>query len=153
FRRRLLSKDARALKVLDLVAEKSGWGTSTGPGVGRGVAIARAFGGIVAQVVELSVSASEVKLHRVVAVVDSGRILDPGIAESNILAGIVWGISGMKTAVTFDNGRAVQSNFDSFDPAHLWETPRCEVHFIDSGAKLCGIGELGPVPLHAAVCN
>jgi isoquinoline 1-oxidoreductase subunit beta len=153
FRRSLLSKDARALKVLNLVADKSQWGTPTSPNVGRGIAIARAFGGIIAQVAELSVSTNEIKLHRVVAVVDAGRTLDPGIAESNILAGIVWGISAMKTAVTFDNGRALQSNFDSFDPAHLWETPRCEVHFIDSGAKLGGMGELGPVPLHAAVCN
>jgi len=153
FRRSLLSKDARALKVLDTVAEKSGWGTPTLPNVGRGIAIARAFGGLVAQVVELSVSGSEIKLRRIVAAVDAGRTLDPGIAESNILAGIVWGISAMKTAVTFDKGRAVQLNFDSFDPAHLWETPRCEVHFIDSGEKLGGMGELGPVPLHAAVCN
>jgi isoquinoline 1-oxidoreductase beta subunit len=153
FRRSLLTKNARALKVLNLVVEKAEWTAPTGPSVGRGVAIARAFGGIVAQVVELSVAESEVKLRRVVAVVDCGRTLDPGIAESNILAGIVWGISGMKTAVTFDNGRPVQSNFDSFDPAHLWETPRCEVHFIDSGEKLGGMGELGPVPLHAGVCN
>jgi len=153
FRRSLLTKDARALKVLNVVADKSGWGTPTGPNVGRGVAIARAFGGIIAQVVELSVAANAIKLHRVVAAVDAGRTLDPGIAESNILAGIVWGISGMKTAVTFDNGRAMQSNFDSFDPAHLWETPHCEVHFINSGEKLGGMGELGPVPLHAAVCN
>ena len=153
FRRSLLSKDVRALKVLNEAAARSGWGTPTAPGVGRGIALARAFGGIIAQVVELSVAESAVKLHRVVTVVDAGRTLDPGIAESNILAGVVWGISAMKTAVTFDNGRAMQSNFDSFDPAHLWETPRCEVHFIDSGEKLGGMGELGPVPLHAAVCN
>jgi len=153
FRRSLLSKDARALKVLNVVADKSEWARPTGPNVGRGIALARAFGGLIAQVVELSVSGSDIKLHRVVAVVDAGRTLDPGIAESNILAGIVWGISAMKTAVTFDKGRAVQSNFNNFDPAHLWETPRCEVHFIDSGEKLGGMGELGPVPLHAAVCN
>jgi isoquinoline 1-oxidoreductase subunit beta len=153
FRRSLLTKDTRALKVLNMAADKSGWGAPAGTNVGRGIAIARAFGGIIAQVVELSVAESAIKLHRVVTVVDAGRTLDPGIAESNILAGVVWGISAMKTAVTFDNGRAVQANFDSFDPAHLWETPRCEVHFIDSGAKLGGMGELGPVPLHAAVCN
>jgi isoquinoline 1-oxidoreductase beta subunit len=153
FRRSLLSKNARALKVLNLVADKAGWGTPAGANAARGVAIASAFGGVIAQIVELSVKGSEVKLHRVVAVVDCGRTLDPGIAESNILGGIVWGLSGMKTAVTFDSGRTVQSNFDRFDPAHLWETPHCEVHFIDSGAKLGGTGELGPVPVHAAVCN
>jgi isoquinoline 1-oxidoreductase subunit beta len=153
FRRKLLAKDARSLNVLNLAADKAGWDKPPAANVGRGIAIARAFGGVVAQVAEVSVSGNEVKLHRIVAVVDCGRTLDPGIAESNILGGIVWGISGMKTAMTFDNGRAVQSNFDGFDPAHLWETPRCEVYFIDSGAKLGGTGELGPVPVHAAVCN
>jgi isoquinoline 1-oxidoreductase beta subunit len=59
----------------------------------------------------------------------------------------------MKTGMTFIDGRAAQSNFDGFEPLHLWETPRCEVHFIDSGAPLGGTGELGPVPVQAAVCN
>ena len=44
-------------------------------------------------------------------------------------------------------------NFDEFEPLHLWETPHCEVHFVDSGERLGGTGELGPVPVHAAVCN
>jgi isoquinoline 1-oxidoreductase subunit beta len=152
-RRKLLAKDERSLEVLNVAAEKSDWGKPLGKNVGRGIAIARAFGGIVAQVADLSVTGNQVKLIRIVAVVDCGRTLDPGIAESNILGGIVWGISGMKTAVTFDKGRALPANFDGFDPAHLWETPHCEVHFIDSGAQLGGTGELGPVPLHAAVCN
>ncbi|HEV7442738.1 MAG TPA: molybdopterin cofactor-binding domain-containing protein [Steroidobacteraceae bacterium] len=153
FRRSLLAKNPRALRVLNLVADKAGWGAPAGANVYRGIALAQAFGGIIAQVVELSLRGGEIKLHRVVAAVDCGRTLDPGIAESNILGGIVWGISGMKTAVTFENGRAVQSNFDSFQPAHLWETPHCEVHFIDSGEPLGGTGELGPVPLHAAIGN
>ncbi len=153
FRRSRLAKNARALKVLNLVAEKAGWNSPASPDVARGVALAQAFGGVIAQVVELSVRGNAIKLQRIVAVVDCGRTLDPSIAESNILGGIVWGLSGMKTAVTFDQGRAVPSNFDRFDPIHLWETPRCEVYFVDSGAKLGGTGELGPVPLHAAVCN
>jgi isoquinoline 1-oxidoreductase beta subunit len=103
--------------------------------------------------VELSVASSLVKIHRVIAVADCGRTLDPGIATSNILGGIVWGLSGMKTSIAFDSGRAVQSNFTSFQPLTLRETPPCEVHFIESGAKLGGTGELGPVPVHAAVCN
>jgi isoquinoline 1-oxidoreductase beta subunit len=153
FRRSLLANNPRALKVLDVLAEKSRWNTAPPRGVARGLAIATAFGGIVANVVELSVREDKIKLHRIVSVVDCGRTLDPGIAESNILGGIVWGISGMKTAATFANGRAEVSNFDRFDPAHLWETPPCEVHFIESGEKLGGTGELGPVPIHAAVCN
>ncbi len=153
FRRTLLGRNARARKVLDVLEEKSQWSQPVGPGTGRGMAFAAAFGGLVACAVELSVSGSAVKLHRIVSVVDCGRTLDPGIASSNVLGGIVWGLSGMKTAVEFVNGRVVQTNFDGFDPLHLWETPPCEVHFVESGETLGGTGELGPVPVHAAVSN
>lgn len=153
FRRALLADNPRALKVLALVAEKSGWGQPSPVGRARGIALASAFGGFVANVVELSVSGNRIKIHRIVTAVDCGRTLDRGIAESNILGGIVWGLSGLKTEITFENGAAMQSNFDGFEPLHLWETPICEVHFIDSGEKLGGTGELGPVPVHAAVCN
>jgi len=153
FRRTLLAKNPRAQKVLDLAAEKAGWGRPPANGRARGIALARAFGGLIANVVELSVTGDKVKVHRVVTAVDCGRTLDPKIAESNILGGIVWGLSGMRTAITFENGAVAQSNFDGFEPLHLWETPSCEVHFIDSGETLGGTGELGPIPVHAAVCN
>jgi isoquinoline 1-oxidoreductase beta subunit len=153
FRRAALGKNARAGKVLDTLAEKSGWGSPPPAGTARGMAIASAFGGLVGCVTELSVNGSEVKVHRIVSVVDCGRTIDPGIATSNILGGIVWGLSGMRTSVDFVNGRTVQSNFNGFDPIHLWETPPCEVYFLESGGPLGGTGELGPVPVHAAVCN
>jgi isoquinoline 1-oxidoreductase subunit beta len=153
FRRMVLAKNARAQKVLDLAAEKSGWAHPSANGRSRGIALAAAFGGLIANVVELSVIGNKVKVHRVVTTVDCGRTLDRKIAESNILGGIVWGLSGMRTEITFENGAAIQSNFDGFEPLHLWETPYCEVHFIDSGEALGGTGELGPVPVHAAVCN
>jgi isoquinoline 1-oxidoreductase beta subunit len=101
----------------------------------------------------LSVSGSEIVIRRVVEVVDCGLTIDPGIASSNIAGGIIWGLSAMKTAMHFTNGRAAHSNFDGFEPLHLWEAPPCEVHFIDSGAPLGGTGELGPVPVPAAVGN
>jgi len=153
FRRSLLSGNPRARKVLDLAAAKAGWAAAKPAGTARGVALASAFGGLIASVVELSVEDSKVKVRRVVSAVDCGRILDPGIATSNIIGGVVWGLSGMRTAITFDRGRVAQANFDAFEPLHLWETPPVEVHFIDSGEKLGGTGELGPVPVHAAVCN
>ncbi len=153
FRRAAVRKNVRAGKLLDVLEEKSQWRKPLPAGTGRGMALAAAFGGLVACSVELSVTGSQVKLHRVVSVVDCGRTLDSGIATSNILGGIVWGLSGMKTAMEFAHGRAVQTNFDGFDPVHLWETPPCEVYFVESGAALGGTGELGPVPVHAAVCN
>src|SRR5581483_9079738 len=152
-RRTALAKNARALKLLEVLAEKADWSRPLPRGSGRGMALARAFGGITAHAAEVSVAGGEVRIRRIVAVLDCGRILDPGIATSNVLGGIVWGLSGMKTAITFDSGRAVQSNFDGFEPLHLWETPPCEVHFVESGAALGGTGELGPVPVQAAVAN
>lgn len=145
--------NARARAVLSLVREKSRWGLPARAGVGRGVACAAAFGGMTAAVVELSITDARVKIHRVVMAVDCGRTLDPGIATSNILGGIVWALSGMRTSMAFDTGRAAYANFNTFEPLTLRETPPCEVHFIESGAKLGGTGELGPVPIHAAVCN
>lgn len=152
-RRAALGKDARALRLLDALAAKADWSRPLPPGSGRGMALARAFGGLAAHTAEVSVVGKEVRIRRIVAVLDCGRILDPGIASSNVLGGTVWGLSGMKTAITFNDGRASQSNFDGFEPLHLWETPPCEVHFIESGAALGGTGELGPVSVQAAVAN
>jgi isoquinoline 1-oxidoreductase subunit beta len=153
FRLAAAKNNARARAVLDLVRDKSGWGQPLPAGRGRGVALCAAFGGVAAGVAELSVTGSRVQVHRLVMAVDCGRTLDPGIASGNILGGIVWGLSGMRTSVSFEAGRAQQLNFDSFEPFSLRETPPCDVHFIESGAPLGGTGELGPVPIHAAVCN
>ena len=153
FRLAAARNNPRARAVLELVRDKSGWAQPLADRAGRGIALCAAFGGVAAAVVELSVTGSRVTLHRVVMAVDCGRTLDPVIASGNILGGIVWGLSGMRTSVSFEAGRAVQLNFDSFEPLALRETPRCEVHFIESGAALGGTGELGPVPIHAAVCN
>jgi isoquinoline 1-oxidoreductase subunit beta len=152
-RRELLRGNDRALNVLDLAAQKAGWGQPLPPGHARGLAFANAFGGLIAQVAEIEIRGKDIKLKRIVSAVDPGRVLDPGIAESNIAGGIVWGISALRTHITFKNGSPEQSNFDSFDPLHLWETPQIEVHFIESGEKLGGMGEIGPVPTSAAVCN
>jgi isoquinoline 1-oxidoreductase beta subunit len=149
----LAAADPRASAVLKAVAAMSGWSGTIPAGRTRGLALAKAFGGYIAQVVELSVEAKSAKCHRVWSAVDIGQTLDPGIATSNIEGGVIWGLSGLRTEVTFANGEIQQTNFDQFDPLHLWETPIIETRFLDSGAKPTGVGELGPVPTHAAVCN
>jgi isoquinoline 1-oxidoreductase subunit beta len=152
-RRKLLVQNARALRLLDAVAERAGWGTPLPKGHGRGLAFAAAFGGLIAQVAELSVEGRNIRLKRITSAVDCGRVLDPGIAAANIEGGIVWGLSALRTEITFADGRAVESNFDGFDPLHLREMPQIVTHFIDSGEKLGGLGEIGPVPTGAAVAN
>jgi isoquinoline 1-oxidoreductase beta subunit len=152
YRLLLAAGDLRAVAVLNAVAEMSGW-SKPPPGRSRGLALAKAFNGYIAQVVELSVTNKEIKIAQVWSAVDLGQTLDPGIAASNIEGGVVWGLSGLRTEVTFAGGEVQQTNFDAFDPIHLWETPEIATRFIESGAKIGGAGELGPVPTHAAVCN
>ena len=157
FRRSLLLHDARALKVLDLAAEKSGWGTPLGPGAGRGMAFYEAFDTVMAQVVELEVGARKVvRVRRIVTVADPGRVFDPGIAAANLEGGAIWGLtSAMKSEITFRNGAAVQENFGDYDVVHLWEAPAVnEVHFVESDApKIGGLGEVGPTGIPPAFAN
>jgi isoquinoline 1-oxidoreductase beta subunit len=153
FRRALLGSDRRARGVLDLVAKESGWGGPAPGGAARGVALAKAFGGYVAAVAEVVVGDDKVAVRRLTFAVDCGRLLDPGIATSNIQGGAVWGLSAMRTEVTFERGRALQTNFDAFEPLRLAEMPAIDVHFVASEETPGGTGELGPVPVHAAVGN
>lgn len=153
YRLRLAREDARAVAVLKGVAEMCDWGHPVPKGLGRGLALARAFGGYAAQVVEVSVAGKDLRARRVWTALDCGQTLDPGIAASNVEGGVVWGLSGLRTEATFADGVIEQTNFDRFEPVHLWETPAIETRFIESGAKLGGTGELGPVPTHAAFCN
>src|SRR5262245_35643725 len=154
FRRGLL-KDERALKVLDTVAEKSGWKKRAPKGVGLGIAYAEAFRTHIAHVVELSVANDLVKIHRITCVIDCGVALDPEICKNSIEGGTVWGLGvAFKSNVTFRNGRTVESNFDGYQIAHMFETPPIEVHIVNSSTKgMGGTGEVGPVTLVPAVAN
>jgi isoquinoline 1-oxidoreductase beta subunit len=155
YRLALLGDDPRAVAVLKGAAKIANWRGKAPAGRGRGLALAKAFGGYVGQVIEVEPRAGgkEIKVAKVWTVVDCGKTLDPGIAESNIQGGVVWGLSALRTEAAFADGRLVADNFDGFDPIHLWETPQMEVGFIESGAKVGGTGELGPVPVLAAFGN
>ena len=95
-------------RVLDRAARLGNWGTSLPKGRGRGVAIAYPFGTMLAQVIEVAVDGPDVRVLRVVSVVDCGAVLDPGIATANIEAGIVFGLSYCKSEITFEQGAVVQ---------------------------------------------
>jgi isoquinoline 1-oxidoreductase beta subunit len=157
YRRALLLAHAdnqRALGVLDRVTREAGW-TEPRPGRHQGLAFAHAYDSYIAQVVEISLPAPDtIEIHRVVSAVDCGHVLDPRIASSVIEGGVVWGLSqALISEITFERGRAVQSNFDDYRLLALPETPRTEVHFIDSQAAPGGLGELGPITVTPALCN
>jgi isoquinoline 1-oxidoreductase beta subunit len=154
-RRRLLARHPRHLGVLNLAAEKAGWGTPLPPGHGRGVAVHESFGSFVAQVAEVSVNpAGDLRVRRVVCAVDCGRIVNPDIIAAQMESAIVFGLSaGLYDAITLKDGRVEQGNFDDYPLLALDETPRVEVHIVRSTEAPGGIGEPGVPPVAPAVAN
>jgi len=155
FRRALLAKQPRLRGVLDLAAEKAGWGSPLPKGVHRGVAITNCFGSFVAQVAEISMDASgKPRVHRIVAAVDCGRTVNPDIIHRQVEGAVVYGLSAaLHEKITFKDGRVEQSNFDDYPMLRMDAMPRVEVHIVPSTEAPGGIGEPGLPPATPAVIN
>ena len=152
--RRPLVKDARLRAVLDLVAEKSGWGTPLAKGRGRGVSIQSAFGSHLAQVAEVAVEGGAVRVERVVCAFDCGQTVNPDTIHAQLQGGVIFGLSAVLGGeVTFTNGRVQQSNFNDYPVLRLGEAPRIESHLVESHESPGGVGETGTACIQAAVCN
>lgn len=155
FRKPLLAKHPRGLKVLEVAAEKAGWGKPLPKGWGRGVAVTLAFRTYAAQVVEVSVDADgNVKTERVVTVVDCGQVVSPPTLEAQVQGGIVFGLSAALFGnITIKNGRVEQSNFHDYRLLRMSEMPVIETHVIPSKEDPTGIGEIATVVITPAVLN
>lgn len=155
YRRSLMSKVPRARAVLDLVVEKSGWGTPLAPGRGRGVAVFEGFGSFLGFVAEAHVSPTGiVRVERVVCAVDTGLVVNPDIVRAQIEGGITFGVSAaLREHVTVANGRVQQANFDTYQVLRMHEAPRIEVHIVPSHESPGGVGEPGTSGAIAAVAN
>jgi isoquinoline 1-oxidoreductase beta subunit len=156
FRRKHLPEGSRHRAVLDMVAKRSGWGTPPLPGVGRGIAIVESFGTIVAEVVEATLKEDgRPRVLKAWAVVDCGTTVNPLNAEAQIAGGLIMGLSSaIGEEITLDKGAVVQSNFSDYELLKLADAPpQVDVHFIESGAKIGGIGEPGVPPASAALAN
>ncbi|MDB4911041.1 MAG: aldehyde dehydrogenase [Gemmatimonadetes bacterium] len=159
YRRQLSAKSPRLLRVLNLAAEKSGWGQPLKPiagrRVGRGVSAQFAFGSFMAQVAEVSVGADgEVRVHRVVCALDCGQVVNPDTVVAQMEGGIVFGLTAaLWGQVTFDKGRVQQSNFGDYRMMRINEAPKVEVHIVASTDEPGGIGEPGTAAISPAVTN
>jgi isoquinoline 1-oxidoreductase beta subunit len=159
YRRAMLGKSPRVLAVLNLAAEKSGWGKPLKPipgrRVGRGVSAQFAFGSYMAQVAEVSVGADgEVRVHRVVCAVDCGQAINPDTIVAQMEGGIVFGMTAaLWNEITFDKGRVQQSNFGDYRVMRMNEAPVVEVHLVASRDDPGGIGEPGTAGIAPAVTN
>jgi len=145
----------RQKRVLELAAAKAGWGNPAPAGRARGLAVHASFGSFVAQVAEVSVSGKgEIRVHRVVAAIDCGPIVNPETIRAQIEGAIVYGLSAaLHGEITFEKGRVQQSNFHDYTPLRMSEMPEVEVHIVESKESMGGVGEPGLPPIAPAVAN
>jgi isoquinoline 1-oxidoreductase beta subunit len=155
FRRNLLDKTPRLRAALDLVAEKSDWGKALPARTGRGIALQVAFGSFIATVAQAEVdSRGEVRLQRLVSVVDTGIIVNPDTVVAQLQGGLIFGLTAaLYGNITIHKGRVQQNNFNDYRMLRINEIPQIEVHLIKSGEAPGGIGETGVTAAPPALRN
>ena len=155
YRRELLGKQTRHKRVLELAAEKAGWGKPLPQGRGRGLAVHESFGSFVAQVAEASVSKEgKVKVHRVVCAIDCGPVVNPDTIRAQMEGAVVFGLTAaLYGEITLENGRVKQRNFHDYPLLRMNEVPAIEAHIVPSEDKMGGVGEPGVPPVAPAVAN
>jgi isoquinoline 1-oxidoreductase beta subunit len=145
---------ARMRGVLQLAADKAGWRKALPAGRFRGIACFGCFSSYMAEVAEISMENDVPRVHRVVAAVDCGQVVNPSIMEQQIQGGIVYALSNaLRAKITIEKGRVVQGNFDDYPPLRMDETPVVEVYAVPSTEPPTGIGEPSVPPLAPALCN
>jgi isoquinoline 1-oxidoreductase subunit beta len=155
YRRALLDKSPRAKAVLELAAEKAGWGQPLPNGVGRGVSVQFAFATYMAQVAEVEVSKDgAVRVRRVVCAVDCGTVVNPDTVQAQIQSAIIFGVTAaLYGEITLKGGRVEQTNFDTYQVLRINEAPAIEVHIVQSFEPPGGMGEAGTSAIVPAVTN
>lgn len=123
------------------------------PGRKLGFAVHTCAKTVVAYLSEVSIVDKRPQVHRVWAVVDCGKVVNPTGAAAQIEGGIVFGISSLFQEITITDGKVLQSNFDDFPALRISEMPVIETFFIESEAHPTGLGESGVPPIAPAVAN
>jgi isoquinoline 1-oxidoreductase beta subunit len=154
YRSALLAKAPRAKAVLELAAEKAGWGQPLPPGVGRGISLQFVFATYMAQVAEVEVKDGNVRVRRIVCAVDCGSVVNPDTVQAQIQSGVIFGMSAaLDGQITLKNGRVEQANFDTYRVLRIDEVPAIEVHIVHNEEAPGGIGETGTSAVFPALTN
>jgi isoquinoline 1-oxidoreductase beta subunit len=137
-----LADPAHMIRMLDLVTEKADWGKPLGRNRGRGISCFYSKTTYLAQVAEVSVKDSNLRVDRVVTVVDPGRVINMNGIRAQIEGAILMGLSAaLKERITVKDGMIQQRNFNSYDLLRMPDAPRLETHLIEDGRAPGGIGE------------
>jgi len=154
YRKELMAEHPRALAVVEAADAMSQWRHSLGSGRAWGMAFSEAFGSLVCQVVEISGSDTSINVRRVTCVVDCGTAINPGSVEMQMQGGIIHGLNAaLYGGQSFVSGAPQVANFNRLKFLRVKDAPRVEVHIIESGEPLGGIGEPGVPPIAPAVAN
>ncbi|MEN9569115.1 MAG: hypothetical protein RL172_346, partial [Bacteroidota bacterium] len=156
YRRMLLANHPRNLRVLNLAADKAGWGKPLPAGHFQGVAVHESFRSYCAQVAEISITADgAIKVHKVTAAIDCGLAVNPDGVRMQIESCINYALSAcMYGAITFKNGQVQQGNFHNYRVLRIDESPAIiDTYIADSTDQMGGVGEPGFPPTAPAIAN
>ena len=144
-----------AKRVLQEVADLSGWRQKRKKGLGKGIAWCFTFFESYAAIVaEVRVRRkTELYIDKIYCAVDCGIALNPNMIKAQIEGGIIWSLSALKASVSFDRGAVVENSFGDYPILTYAECPEIIVHIMDSDRPVSGVGELSNIPTFAAVCN
>ena len=146
----------RLRKAIEKVADMSGWGRALPKGRGLGIAAHRSFLTYVATVVEVEVSdAGDLKIIKSWASIDAGTVVNTDTVKNQVQGGSVFGITAaISEGITFDKGRAQQSNFHDYRVPRMSDAPlEIDVEIIPSDAPPAGVGEPATPVYAPALCN
>jgi isoquinoline 1-oxidoreductase beta subunit len=153
-RRKLLADKPRHLKVLDLAAEKAGWGEPVVQGKGRGISLQESFGSLVAQVVDVTLTDGKIGVDRVVCAVDAGFAVSPDGFVAQMESGISYGLSAaLYGEISVENGAVQQTAFHDYPVVRMQDSPVIETHILNSGETIGGAGEPGTPGIAPALAN
>lgn len=157
-----LTDDSRTRRVLEKVAEMSGWGRKRPGNTALGIAFAEygafapKFGSLIASVAEISVDrrSGRIRVHNYWAAADATLAVNPGAFAAQVESAIVWGLSSaLKERVTMVNGVVQQSNFHEYEVMRMAEVPAIHVQVLSGGPMPTMVGELGVPGTAPAVAN
>jgi isoquinoline 1-oxidoreductase beta subunit len=155
YRMKLLEGKPRFANVLKLAAEKAGWGKPVAKGRARGIALMEGYDSYMAQVAEVSLDQDgSVRVHKVTVAADVGQMVNPDTVEAQLQSSIVFGVGAvLKHQITMKNGRVQETNFNSYAPVRMYESPQIDIVLVKSTEKPGGIGEPGTAVAAPAIAN
>jgi isoquinoline 1-oxidoreductase beta subunit len=155
YRMKMLDGKPRFANVLKLAAEKAGWGKPLAAGRARGIALMEGYDSYMAQVAEVSLDKDgSVRVHKVTVAADVGHMVNPDTVEAQLQSSIVFGVGAvLKHQITMKNGRVQETNYNSYAPVRMFESPQIDIVLVKSTEKPGGIGEPGTAVAAPAIAN